>query len=99
MGTQNIELNTLDEFKSINKNLILSQWNEDPVMKSLNYSKKNISINMYSDIVDHNFITTNPSIIKNKINTKNLHFFFSVDRNIESFDVFKMRPQKIYFML
>ena len=97
--TKNIELNTLDEFKSINKNLILSQWNEDPVMTSLNYSKKNISnINMYSDIVDHNFITTNPSIIKNKINTKNLHFFFvPVDRNIESFDVFKMRPQKDLF--
>ena len=28
--TKNLELSTLDEFKSINKNLIVSQWNEDP---------------------------------------------------------------------
>ena len=40
--TKNIELNTFDEFKTINKNLILSQWNEDPVMSGLNYSKQNI---------------------------------------------------------
>ena len=62
--TKNIELNTFDAFKSINKNLILSQWNEDPVMQSLNYSKQNISnIKIYSDFVDHNFITTDPSIL------------------------------------
>ena len=29
--TKNIELNTFDTFKTINKNLILSQWNEDPM--------------------------------------------------------------------
>ena len=66
--TKNIELNTFDTFKSINKNLILSQWNEDPVMQSLNYSKQNITnIKMYSDFVDHNFITTDPSVISNKL--------------------------------
>ena len=89
----------MDEFRSINKNLILSQWNEDPVMPSLNYSTKNISnINLYSDIVDHNFITTDPSIIKKKINIDNFNFFFvPVDKNIESFDVFKMKPQNDLF--
>ncbi len=97
--SKNIDLNTLDKFKSINKNLIISQWNEDPVMPSLNYSTKNISnIKMYSNFVDHNFITTDPLIVKNKINIKNFYFFFvPVDKNIESFDVFKMRPKKDLF--
>ena len=97
--TKNIELSTLDEFRSINKNLIISQWNEDPVMPSLNYSKQNISnIKLYSDFVDHNFITTDPSILKNEINKNNFNFFFvPVDKNIESFEVYKMRPKKDLF--
>ena len=97
--TKNIDLNTIDEFKSHNKNLIISQWNEDPVMPSLDYSKHNISnINLYSGVADHNFITTDPSVVKNKINSKNLHFFFiPVDKNIECFDVFKMTPKKDLF--
>ncbi len=97
--TKNIDLNTIDEIKSYNKNLIISQWNEDPVMPSLEYSKQNISnINLYSNFVDHNFITTHPSIIKNKVNSKNLHFFFvPVDKNIECFEVYKMNPKKDLF--
>ena len=98
--TKNIELATIDKFKSSNKNLIISQWNEDPIMPSLNYSKTNIkNISYYGNNVDHNFITTDPSIFK-KQNTKikNLHFFFvPVDRNIECFDVFKLNPNKDIF--
>ena len=76
--TKNIDINTISEFKSLNKNLIITQWNEDPVMASLEYSKQNIAnINIYADIVDHNFITTDPSIfIKQNSKVKNLHFFF-----------------------
>jgi len=98
--TQNISRDTIKEFKNLNDNLIISQWNEDPVMKSLSYSKKNIqNIRKYSDIVDHNFITTHPSVLKNqKINIKNLHFLFiPVDKNIECFDVSKKRPIKDLF--
>ena len=97
--TKNIDLSTFDEFKSINKNLILSQWNEDPVMPSLYYSKQNISnIKLYSSFVDHNFITTDPSVLKKEINNNNFHFFFvPVDKNIESFEVYKMRPKKDLF--
>jgi len=97
--TKNIDLVTIEEIKSVNKNLIISQWNEDPVMPSLNYSKQNISnINLYSNFVDHNFITTHPSVIKNKMNSDNFHFFFvPVDKNIEHFDVFNMRPKKDLF--
>ncbi len=98
--TQNIMPETIKEFKSLNDNLIISQWNEDPVMKSLNYSKKNIeNINKYSEIVDHNFVTTHPSVLKKqKINIKNLHFLFiPVDKNIECFDVSKKNPIKDLF--
>ena len=97
--TKNLEVGTLDKFRDLNKNIIISQWNEDPVMPSLHYSKKNVSnINTYSDYVDHNFITTDPSVISNKIKSKNLHFFFvPVDSNIERFNVFNMRPKKDLF--
>ena len=97
--SKNIDLDTIHELKNLNKNLIISQWNEDPVMPSLSYSKKNISnISTYAAFVDHNFITTDPSVLKKRINSDNFHFFFvPVDRNIECFDVFKMNPKKDLF--
>ena len=45
--TNNINLDTLNNIKSINKTLIISQWNEDPVMPSLGYSKKIYKISLY----------------------------------------------------
>tara|TARA_B100001057_G_scaffold244255_1_gene244559 strand:- start:1422 stop:3536 length:2115 start_codon:yes stop_codon:yes gene_type:complete len=93
--TNNINIDTLNKIKLTNKNLIISQWNEDPIMPSLGYSKKNIkNICLYSELVNHNFITTHPSILKKqKIDTKNFHFFFvPVDKNIECFDVFNLKP-------
>ncbi len=98
--TQNIKKDTISELKNLNKGIILSQWNEDPVMKSLGYSKQNLAnISHYSDIVDHNFITTDPSILKRQIKTtNNFHFFFvPVDKNIECFDVSKKQPLKDLF--
>ncbi len=98
--TNNINLNTIDEIRKLNKNLIISQWNEDPIMKSLKDSKENIEkISYYGSEVDHNFITTDPSIYlkqNNKIN--NLHFLFvPVDKNIECYDVYKLKPRKDLF--
>ena len=40
--TKNIDIETIDTLKKLYKNLIISLWNEDPVMPSLNYSKNNI---------------------------------------------------------
>tara|TARA_Y100000389_G_scaffold177739_1_gene190306 strand:+ start:297 stop:2423 length:2127 start_codon:yes stop_codon:yes gene_type:complete len=98
--TKNLENNTFEEFKNINKNLIISQWNEDPIMNGLDYSKKNIiNIKRYLKYCDHTFISTNESILKT-IDKKrnNIHFFFiPVDKNIECFEVFKLRPQKDLF--
>ena len=95
--TNNIDIETIDQIKSLNKNLIISHWNEDPIMPSLNYSKKNLeNINLYSNYVDHNFITTDPSILNN--NKKNFNFFFvPVDKNIERYNVYNLNPKKDIF--
>ena len=98
--TKNIAIDTINQFKILNKNLTVSQWNEDPVMPSLDYSKTNIkNIANYSSVVDHNFITTDPSIFKKQdLDIKNLHFFFvPVDQNIECFDVYKLNPLRDIF--
>ena len=98
--TNNIYLDTLENVKNLNKNIIISQWNEDPIMKSLKDSKANIKkISYYGKLVDHNFITTHPSIFfKQNNNIKNLHFMFvPVDKNIECFDVFDLKPRKDIF--
>ena len=100
--TQNIKRETIIELKNLNSKIILSQWNEDPIMKSLSYSKKNIeNISYYSDIVDHNFITTDPNILKKQIkNINNLHFFLYLLIKISNVLMFqKSSPSKIYFTL
>ena len=98
--SKNINIDTLEHFKMINDKIVISQWNEDPVMPSLDYSKANLkNIMYYSDFVDHNFLTTHPSVVnKDKIIIKNLHFFFvPVDKNIECFDTYKLNPLKDIF--
>ena len=101
--TNNIDLDTLDTFKNLNKDLIISQWNEDPIMKNLEYSKQNVSnISKYLNVVDHTFLTTDPSILKQSLtnikNFKNINFFFvPVDSNIECYDVFKLKPKNDIF--
>ncbi len=98
--TKNIQLETIDKFKNINKNLIISQWNEDPVMPSLEYSRENIqNISHYNGYVDHNFVTTDPSVFsRQNSKIKNLHYFFiPVDPNIECFNVSKLNPRNDIF--
>ena len=98
--TNSLDKETLLEFKSINKNLVLSHWNEDPIMPGLDYSKRNLSnISKYSDLVDFNFITTHPGVLKRyNSNFKNFDFIFiPVDRNIECFNVYNMNPVKDLF--
>ncbi len=98
--SKNIEIDTIKTMRNLKKDLIISQWNEDPVMQSLKYSSDNINnLLKYSNYVDHNFITTDPSVLKKqKINTQNFHFFFvPVDKNIECFEVYKLNPKKDLF--
>ena len=97
--TNNIDLSTIDELRSNNKNLIISHWNEDPLMQGLKFSQKNIeNIRPYAEIVDHNFITTHTSVIKNQFKKTKFNFFFvPVDENIESFDVYNLPAKNDIF--
>ena len=97
--SNNIELSTFDELRSNNKNLIISHWNEDPLMSGLKFSQKNIeNIRPYVKIVDHNFITTHSSVLKDKFKNCKFNFFFvPVDKNIECFDAYNLSPKNDIF--
>ena len=98
--SDNITENILNDFKLINKDLIISQWNEDPFMTDLPDTISNMKkLKKFIPIVDHSFITTNPSALKfHKKDNQNIHFFMTpVDKNIECFDAFKLKPQNDIF--
>ena len=98
--SDNIDIDTLKEIKSLNNEVLISQWNEDPMMKSLNDSILNIKkLLKYNDYVDANFITTDPKIVKSRNKSiKNLNFFFvPVDKNIETYNVYDTKPENDLF--
>jgi glycosyltransferase involved in cell wall biosynthesis len=97
--TKNINISTIKELKSNNKNLIISHWNEDPLMPGLKFSKKNIeNIKPYVEIVDHNFITSHLSVLRNQFKNCKFYFFFvPVDRNIECFNVYNLPAKNDIF--
>ena len=98
--SNNLDPYLLRELKNINKNIILSQWNEDPLMNNSSEAKTNIDkVKIFLSHIDHTFITTNPrvtSFSKNYLN--NVHYFITpVDKSIECFDVFNLHPQNDIF--
>ena len=98
--SDHVTADILSDFRSINKNVIVSQWNEDPFLDDFKDKSKNIDkLKKYIPLVDHSFITTNPSVIN--ISTKqaqNIHYFITpVDKNIECFDIFKLNPENDIF--
>ncbi|MBD1144693.1 glycosyltransferase [Pelagibacterales bacterium SAG-MED37] len=98
--SDNITKNILYDFKRLNKNIIISQWNEDPFMNNLADKLDNKDkLKKFLPLVDHSFITTNPSVLNfSKKNNQNIHFFMTpVDKNIECFDVFKLNPYNDVF--
>ena len=98
--TENINEEIIDQFKSINSNLIVSQWYEDPLIPNLFNASENINkLKKFIPLVDHSFVTTDPSVIKLTNNEKkNIHYFITpVDHNIECFDVFNLNPQNDIF--
>ena len=90
--SNNVDISTIEELRLNNKNLIISHWNEDPLMPSLEFSQKNIqNIKPYVPIADHNFITSHPSILKDTFKNQKFNFIFiPVDRNIECFNVYDL---------
>ncbi len=98
--SDNISNELVQEFKNLDQNVIISQWNEDPLMKNLPDTKINKNkIENFFPYIDHSFITTNPNVINfNKNFKKNIHFFMTpVDKNIECFDVFNYQPTNDIF--
>ena len=98
--SNNISIDTFAEFKNLNKDLVISHWNEDPIMPGLEDTRLNIKkISSYSNVADHTFITTDPTIYKKQNNNiKNLHYLFiPVDKNIECYDVYKLKPDNDIF--
>ena len=98
--SDNITENILYDFKRLNKNIIISQWNEDPFMNNLADKLDNKDkLKKFLPLVDHSFITTNPSVLNfSQKNNQNIHFFMTpVDKNIECFDVFKLNPYNDVF--
>ena len=64
-------------------------------MDGLGDTSANISkIKKFISSVDHSFITTDPSALNlSKKNFANIHFFMTpVDKNIECFDVYNLKP-------
>ena len=98
--TENINEEIITQFKSINSNLIVSQWYEDPLIPNLFDASENINkLKKFIPLVDHSFVTTDPSVIRLTNNEKkNIHYFITpVDHNIECFNVFNLNPQNDIF--
>ena len=64
-----VDSNTLDILKSLNKHLKISQWFLDPVgEKGPDYQKNNDRITDKLEFIDATFLTTDPSVLKIKLN-------------------------------
>ncbi len=98
--SEHVTPNILYDLKNLNKNLTISQWNEDPLMNNTHETKSNnLKLKNYFPFVDHSFITTSPSVLNISSKYKsNVHFFMTpVDKNIECFDVYKYKPENDLF--
>ncbi len=98
--SDNINEDIINDFKSINKEIVITQWNEDPLMSDLPDTHENVrKLQKFLPLVDHSFITTNPIVLDiSKKYQNNIHFFMTpVDKNIECFDVYRLNPQNDVF--
>jgi len=89
--SDNLSIDTFEQIRKINKNLKIIQWFEDnlhthgpdPILNQQRLLK-------YKSFVDHNFITTHPSILNFIKNKKNYSYMpIPVDKNIERLNVYE----------
>ena len=98
--SNNLNTEILYELKHNNKNTLISQWNEDPLMKNIEIAKNNSSdLKKFLPFVDHSFITTSiDSTIFHGPKYKNISFFMPpVDKGIECFNIYDLNPQNDLF--
>ena len=81
-----VENNTLDFLKNLNKDLRICQWFLDPIGKDgPDYAKNNDRINHKTKFLDATFLTTDPTILRNKIDNS----FFIPNPSDRSFEILK----------
>ena len=81
-----VDRDTLDILKSSNKNLKISQWFLDPVgEKGPDYKKNNDRISDKLEFIDATFLTTDPSVLKIKLNNS----YFIPNPSDHSFETLK----------
>ena len=81
-----VENITLEELKNSNKNLKICQWFLDPIgEKGPDFVKNNDRINQKAKLLDATFLTTDPSILKDKIENS----FFIPNPSDHSFEILK----------
>jgi glycosyltransferase involved in cell wall biosynthesis len=81
-----VENNTLEELKNSNKNLKICQWFLDPIgEKGPDHVKNNDRINQKLKFLDATFLTTDTSILKNKIENS----FFIPNPSDHSFEILR----------
>ena len=85
-----IQKSVLEKIKNSNKSIKIAQWFEDNLDKSgpdpiLNQKR----LLQYEPFIDHNFITTHPSVLNFLKNKDNYHYLpIPVDKNIEKLSVY-----------
>jgi len=81
-----VQNNTLEELKNSNKNLKICQWFLDPIgEKGPDYVKNNDRINQKLKFLDATFLTTDTSVLKNKIENS----FFIPNPSDHSFEILR----------
>jgi len=88
---------TLEKIKIFNKNIIISQWFEDPLIKNgPDYEKNRDKVIEKLEFIDHTFVTTNPDVLDFKGKNNFFHFFpIPVDTSVERLKAFE-NPKPIY---
>ncbi len=95
-----VENNTLDEIKTINKNVKICQWFLDPVSQyGPDYKRNNLRIFEKTKYLDATFLTSDPDSLKNKINNS----FFIPNPCDQSFETLKNYenncPNDVFFAM
>jgi glycosyltransferase involved in cell wall biosynthesis len=81
-----VQNNTLDELKNLNKYLKIGQWFLDPIgEKGPDYVKNNNRIIQKLEFLDATFLTTDTSVLKNKIENS----FFIPNPSDQSFETLR----------
>ena len=95
-----INKSTISELRNLNKNLRICQWFLDPIHKhGPDYIKNNDRISNNLKNIDFTFLTSCPSLLKNKINNS----FFIPNPSDTSFEILKNYevncPNDIFFAM